>query len=236
MPNQENCVFDYAGRQLIVSVADLEDLGTEVLAVPTSNLLNAQGVTAQRVYASAGKVLQEQIRQLCREYENFDVGMAVFTDAGSLSYQALIHAIGHPRQESPARNLIELAYTNSLLLCEFNSWRSITFSILYPADDEICSVAAARAIIRFWDARMSSVVESVVLNVPVEQLAQYVESIETLNTGPSFAAAHDSTLRASSQIKRYETDAAVIDVAEVDLSGEDLNGLQDDDEISDWFR
>ncbi|MFV2057730.1 MAG: macro domain-containing protein [Thiohalomonadales bacterium] len=231
MQSQEKYVFEYAGRQLIVSSEVMDSATTEILAVPVSRLLTAERAFTQQIYAAAGDELPRQISQLCREYKEFDIGMAVYTDAGQLPYVALIHAIEQPLQETPESKLIELTYTNSLLLCEFNHWRSITFSRLYPGDDDICANSPARAIIRFWDARLNTSLEKAVLSVPTEEFDKYVSVIEAINLGPLVSGTEKIDNSQSIEIQNQTE----VDIHEVALSEKDLMALKDDEEISEWF-
>lgn len=228
-------VFDYADRQLIVCSDILESSKLAVIAIPTGPHLIPESETGKRIIQLAGEQVERQIDILQREYKNFETGMAVFTDAGQLAYSAIVHAVSLRQQQNPPMQHIEQAYSNSLLLCEFNGWKSIAFDDLYSGDPACCASAAGKAIIRFWDARLDSALETVELHVSESDFEAVIAVIEAINAGPFAGQLQHNGNKSLGQKTCHGSPDAEIEIGELDLSNEDLSKLNDDAAISDWF-
>ena len=226
--------YNYADRELVLTSVDLLQSKTDVIVCPNDSRLSSTTGLAQSIYLRGGEQLYLESNQLMREYGELLFGMAMSTSAGDLPYKAVIHAISPVMGCGDESRLVEQAVSNSLLLCEANHWISIAFPALgigggkLPVD--LSARAMVRAIIRFWDARMDSMIERVELHVRSHYLSEFTRSIDKENAGPLAAGDHKTT---HNPLAAHTADEPPM--GEIELDDEDIAGL-DNDDISEWFK
>lgn len=162
---QQSMQFLYGDRELRVEIGDLLQAPVAVIVNPANGGLYHGGGLAAIILQAAGEQLQIDSDKLVREYGVLESGMAVYTDAGQLPYQAIIHAVGPMMGEGNEQHKLEQAILRSLLLCETNDWKSIAFPAIsagiFRVPIDICAQAFFRAITRFWDARQECALEKI---------------------------------------------------------------------------
>lgn len=235
-----NSTFKYADRELIVEVRDILTSPVDVIVVSNNTDLSANYGLVERVSQAAGDLLRADVGQLVREYGELLHGMAMSSRAGELPFKAVIHAVPPQMGVGGERRIIEQVVTNSLLLCESNNWSTIAFPSIGAGSSQvpiqIISKAIIRAVLRFWDARMDTVVEKVVISARQIHYQEYINSIETENTGPLASLDSNSTHRnKNSHALNDSADESQVEPGNLELSENEIADL-DNDELSDWFK
>lgn len=223
---EQSMQFLYGDRELLLGVSDLLTSSVEVIVSPATSSLDHGAGLAEQILALAGDELQQQSRQLIREYGEIASGMALFTGAGNLPYRAVIHAVAPVMGEGDEQRRIEQAVSRSLLLCEANEWHSVAFPALgsgrLAVPVEICAAAFFRAITSFWDARHECAVGRIELCLEEETFR------------PFFDAFREESMAGEAGAVQAQGQSAQEPVGYIDLSEESQQGL-DDDEVADWF-
>lgn len=227
---EQSMQFLYGDRELLLGVGDLLSAPVEVIVSPANRTLQHSDGLAARILAAAGDDLEQQSRQLIREYGEIESGMAVFTSAGELPYRAVIHAVAPDMGEDDEQRKLEQAISRSLLLCEANEWSSIAFPAIgtgnFTVPVEICAMAFFRAITNFWDARHECSVGRIELCLDEQNFRPFFDAFREESMVP------DAT---GDGLQDRVVDAPEPAVGYVDLSEESQQDL-DDDEVADWFK
>lgn len=240
MATDNTHTFHYAGRSIQINVLDILAVATDVIVNSVNTNLLHEGDQSAKIAAAAGVQLGYECEQLIREYGEFESGMAVYTSAGDLSFKGIVHVVAPWMGEGNEQAKIERAVTNCLLLCEANNWCSIAMPAISTGRRSVpvttSANAIARAIVRFWDARMETAVESVVLCLQREHVDIFVTAVNLVNAGPP----HDNnklqietaSVRANDAANASQDDMVT---GIVELSDDEIAGV-DDESISDWFK
>jgi len=219
--------FLYGDRELWLGVMDPLAARVEVIATSTNSLLEPADEIAHRIHAAAGDLMQKEKAQLLKEHGEIESGMAVFTTAGNLPYQSLIHAVVPLVNDDDQRGKIMQAVTNSLLLCETNDWASIAFSAICVDHSEANITTSAQAfyhaITRFWDARFDCSVMKIMLCLTEQALQPFFHAFREQAHVPETD---------KPEVKEQKQD--IQSVGYVDLSEHDTDVA--DEEINDWFK
>jgi len=227
--NRQPLQFKFADRELVLDSIDLLTAPVEVIVNPANSGLTIEGGLAIQIHAAVGDELQTQSRQLIREYNQFECGMAVYTDAGNMPYKAIIHAIGPTMGEGDEQYKIEQAILRSLQLCEINNWHSIAFPAISTGHFNVpvatCAKAMFKAITHFWDARHECVVDKIIICLVEKKYQIYVDAFK------DDAAAQITT--ADNTVENLKDNDGPI-VGEVSLSDDDIADLENN-ELDDWF-
>lgn len=216
--------FLYGDRELRIEIGDLLTTEVDVIVNPAKgNLIHEDGLAAH-ILAAAGDEMLTQSMQLIQEYGGIESGMAVYTTAGDLPFEAIIHVIGPKMGEGDEQYKIEQTVSRSLLLCEANDWHSIAFPAISAGTlnvpIETCAQAFFRSITHFWDARQESAVEKIIIRL--------VDS----HFRPFFDAFREDAIN-SPEIKNTATTPKEA-VGYIDLDEEEVTAI--DNEIADWFK
>jgi len=224
--NKQPVQFLFGDRELLLGVYDLLMAPVDVIVNPANSGLSHDGGLAAQILAAAGDSLEEQSKQLIREYRQIDSGMAVYTEAGRLSYKAVIHAVGPTLGEGDEQYKIERAISRSLQLCEINNWCSIAFPAIstghFNVPVQTCAQAVFRSITHFWDARHECVVEKIVLCLTERNYQVFLDAFHEDAIVPDLDSA-----------KSKEDSEALI--GHIDLTDDDIRELESD-ETDDWFK
>ena len=223
--------FLFGDHELLLCVGDILSAPTDVIVNPANIGLSHGGGLAEQILQHAGDVLQEESDQFIREHGQLESGMAVYTTAGRLPYKAVVHAVGPKMGEGDEQQKIELAVSRSLKLCEINEWQSIAFPAIstgiFGVPVEICARGFFRAITSFWDARLDTSPEKIMLYLTQKNFRYFFDAFREEAVEPEIQPAADILLD-------NESDAEP-ETGYVDLSEEELSDL-DDDEVNDWFK
>ncbi len=225
--SQQSMQFRYGDRELRVEVADLLQAPVAVIVNPANGGLYHAGGLAGIILQAAGKQLQLDSDRLVREYGVLESGMAVYTDAGQLPYQAIIHAVGPMMGEGNEQHKLEQAILRSLLLCETNDWQSIAFPAIsagiFRVPIEICAQAFYRAITHFWDARQECAVGKIIICLTERHFQAF------------FAAFREETNQSTTPVSSTQTDSPDENsIGIIELDETEVN--RDNADIDDWFK
>ncbi|MCG6885995.1 MAG: macro domain-containing protein, partial [Proteobacteria bacterium] len=224
--NMPSMQFLFGDRELLISISDLLEAPVKVIVNSTNRELSHTRGLSATILAAAGEELQTQSTRLIHEYGHIDSGMAVYTTAGDLPYDAIIHAVGPQMGEGEEQRKITQAVSRSLLLCEANEWTSIAFPAIGCGSGDIpietCAQAFHRAITHFWDARNDSVVEKINLCLTEQHFQPFFDAFR-----------EDAITEAEEPIQTAPPDEDV--TGEVELSDADIADLENDD-MADWFK
>lgn len=222
-----------------MEVRDILTVSTDAIVAPNNSTLSASHGLAAKISEAAGARLSLDSSQLIREYGELLYGMAMSTSAGELPFKAIIHAVGPPMGVGDEQRLIEQVVSNSLLLCESNQWSSIAFPAISTGASAVpvrlCAKALARAVLRYWDARMDSLVEQVRFCVRQRHFAEFIASIDAENAGPLANVREHAMQLNNACSKEHKARATDIPVGHMELSDEDISELENED-ITDWFK
>jgi O-acetyl-ADP-ribose deacetylase (regulator of RNase III) len=220
--------FLFGDRELLLLASDLLTAPVDVIVNPTDTALLHQHELASRLLLEAGEEMAQQSRQLIRQYGEIEAGMAVYTSAGNLSYEALIHTVAPGVGDADIQGVLQQSISRCLMLCETNAWGSIAFPALGVNENDLpvalCAQAFFRAITSFWDARFECAVEKIILCLEERQFRSFFDAFREDAIEPESASV-------SSVAQEPESE----NVGYVDLQQEDLDNL-DDEEIAGWFK
>ncbi len=229
----KNMEFLFGDRILQLQVLDILKAPVDVIVNPANAALIHSGALALHIQNAAGIELENQSKALIAEYGELESGMAVFTTAGKLPYKAVIHAVGPQMGEGHEHSKLEQVFSRSLLLCEANDWTSIAFPAIstgvFRVPISVCASACFKSITHFWDARSESSVERIIICLTENNVKDFFdafreESFDTpiLNKPLNDNLTHDKT--------DTEERIGIIDL------DEGASGLENDDEVNDWFK
>lgn len=217
---------------VVLVTEDLLRADVAVVVNATDRELSHGAHLSQRLLAQAGAGLAAECAQLMREYGHFELGMALQTSAGNMPYQAIIHAVVVGQDSAWVQQDIERAVSRSLLICETNDWGTIAFPPLGVATGELaldaCAQAMQRAITRYWDARLESAVQRIVVCLEEHQFSEFCAAFE--RAGAIAGPADSPSLVADAPAER----ATAAPVGYIELDGDDASAA--DDAIDDWFK
>lgn len=223
--------FLFGDHELLLCVGDILSAPTDVIVNPANGSLSHGGGLAGQILQRAGEELQEESDQFIREHGQLESGMAAYTTAGRLPYKAVIHAVGPQMGEGDEQQKIELAVSRSLKLCEINEWQSIAFPAIstgiFGVPVEICAQGFFRAITSFWDARLDTSPEKIMLYLTEKNFRHFFDAFRE--------EAVESETQPAADVLPENDPGAEPETGYVDLSEEDLSD-QDDDEVNDWFK
>jgi len=223
--------FLFGDRVLQLCVQDIIQAPVDVIVNPANGALVHGGALALHIQNAAGQKLEQQSQILIQEHGQLESGMAVFTSAGNLPYQAVIHAVGPRMGEGHEHSKLEQTFSRSLLLCETNDWSSIAFPAIstgvFNVPVSICASACFKAITHFWDARSESVVEKIVICLTENNFKEFFDAFRE----QSF---DDEKISEDSNYSELDTTIPEDRVGVVNIDAEDTNA--DDNEINDWFK
>jgi O-acetyl-ADP-ribose deacetylase (regulator of RNase III) len=221
--------FLFGDRELQLRVADLLSISVDVIVNPANTGLSHVDGLSVEILQQAGEALTKESEQFIREHGQLESGMAVYTTAGNLPYKAVVHAVSPVMGEGDEQYKIEQVVGRALRLCEINEWQSIAFPALgsdvFNVPVEISARGFFRAITSYWDARIESSPEKIVLCLSENDFRYFFDAFR--GEAVDSETVDDSALLDSQN--NSEPAAGIVDLSEEDVPA-------DDDEINDWFK
>lgn len=221
--------FFYGDRELLISVGTVMSSSVDIIVISNDPGLSLADAEGRALIAAADGDMKAEMDQLTRQYGKIEPGMVVYTTAGQLPFEAVVHSVDPSHQDEDGQAILERSISRSLMLCETNGWRSIAFPALGVSQGHIalktCAQAFFRAISSFWDARHECSVEKINLCLKKEQLPLFFTAFRQDAIDPD----GDSTIL---EQKTSETGEERLGV--IDLSEEDVNN--NDEEVDSWFK
>lgn len=229
--HKNNMHFVFAGRELIIQVADLLSAPVDVIVNPANSGLAHGGGVAGKIIQQGGQIIQDESNQFIKEHGMLESGMVAFTSAGRLPYQAIIHAVGPRMGEGHEQQKIEQAVSSSLMLCHMHDWNSVAFPAIstgiFGVPLEIAARAFFRAITSFWDARMDNAPEKILICLTEKSFEPFFHAFQQAGKRPD--------IEKQSTVKLQKYSDAELPTGVVELTEEDISAL-DDVDVSDWFN
>ena len=226
--------FLFGDRELVLKVADLLAAPVDVIVNPANGGLSHGGGVAGQIAQQGGDAIQAESDLFIKEHGMLESGMVAFTSAGHLPFDAIIHAVGPKMGEGDEQRKIQLAVSRSLQLCDMHDWKSIAFpaisSGIFGVPIEISARAFFRAITSYWDARMDTSPEKVIICLTEKNFHPFLHAFRE----ESFERDGGADDQTEPEIKKNHIDAEP-EVGIVNLSEEDISIL-DNDDVNDWFK
>jgi len=222
--------FLYGDRVLQLQIFDILKAPVDVIVNPANGSLVHGGGLALKILNAAGDELEQQSKTLIAEHGELESGMAVYTSAGKLPHDAVIHAVGPMMGEGDEQHKLEQAFLRSLLLCEANDWSSIAFPAIstgvFRVPVAVCAKASFKAITHFWDARSDCALEKIIICLTQNNFDEFFNAFRE----ESF---EDSDIKGIKPVslanESGEENVGYIEIDENQIS-------KDDNEIDDWFK
>ncbi len=223
--------FLYGDRVLQLQVLDILKAPVDVIVNPANGSLMHGGGLALKIQNAAGAEFEQQSRTLIAEHGELESGMAVYTSAGNLPFDAIIHAVGPIMGEGFEQSKLEQVFSRSLLLCETNDWQSIAFPAIstgiFRVPVNVCAQACFKAITHFWDARSVCSVEKIIICLTENNFKIFFDAFREESVDNQSVAENQATLNASTSSD--EEKVGYVEIDEKDI-------LDQDDEVQDWFK
>ncbi len=219
--------FLYGDRELLLTASDLLAADVNVIVNSTDAELKHDNELSKNIIHAAGDQIHTESQLLIRQYGEIDTGMAVYTTAGDLAYEAVLHLVPPLYGEGDEQAILERSISRSLLICETNAWNSIAFPALGVIDKdipvELCAQAFFRAITSFWDARIECEVEKIMLCLTAAQFDSFFHAFR-----------NDAIADIEDVVADNVQDSETENIGIIDLKDMDTENI--DDEIQDWFK
>lgn len=221
--------FLFGDRELLVQIADLFSAPVDVIVNPANGSLSHGGGLAGAIVDRGGDVIQQESDQFIKEHGELESGMVAYTSAGSLPFDAILHAVGPRMGEGDEQAKLTQAVSNCLKLCHMHDWASIAFPAIsagiFRVPIEIVAQGFFRAITSFWDARHEGLPEKIMICLNQEHFEPFVLAFRD----ESFVPDEEITLEAP------VSDEKPVETGVVSLDEEEITALEEDD-VNDWFK
>ena len=232
--NQQTMQFQFADRELILQVADLLAASVDVIVNPANGGLSHGGGVAGLISQQGGEQVQQESNQFIKEHGILESGMVAITSAGHLPYEAIIHAVGPRMGEGDEQHKIEQAVSRSLQLCSMHDWHAIAFPAIstgiFGVPVDVAAKAFYRAITSFWDARHETEPGKIIICLTEKNFEAFFHAFRDASI------CHDTELQPPvMNINSREEEHELPDAGIVNLSEDDISGLNDD-EVNEWFK
>jgi O-acetyl-ADP-ribose deacetylase (regulator of RNase III) len=226
--------FLFGDRELVIKVADLLSAPVDVIVNPANGGLAHGGGVAGQIVQKGGEVIQQESDLFVKEHGTLESGMVAFTSAGELPYEAIIHAVGPRMGEGHEQSKIEQAVSSSLMLCNMHDWNSVAFPAIsagiFGVPIEISARAFFKAIISFWDARIDTAPEKVMICLTEKSFLPFFNAFRDAAKLPE-----DETHRKIKTAVIKQASESELPTGIVELTEEDISEIEND-EVSDWFK
>ena len=235
--NNKKMQFLFGDRELVLNVSDLLTAPVDVIVNPANAGLSHGGGVAGQIAHHGGDVIQTESDLFIKEHGMLESGMVAFTSAGNLPFDAVLHAVGPKMGEGDEQRKIQLAVARSLQLCDMHDWKSVAFpaisSGIFGVPIDISARAFFRAITSYWDARIDTSPERIIICLTEEKFRPFLDAFREESFARDGEVDVTENKIIDEAIKNNNVDvqpAAGI----VTLSEEDVSSL--DDEENDWFK
>ena len=226
--------FLFGDRELLIRVADLLSAPVDVIVNPANGHLSHGGGVAGLISEKGGEKIQQESDLFIKEHGVLESGMVAYTTSGNLPFKAVIHAVGPMMGEGDEQRKIEQAVSRSLQLCHMHDWHSVAFpaisSGIFRVPIEVTARGFYRAITSFWDARMESCPDKIMICLTKEKFLPFIEAFReySMQQGEH----HESASKPEQVLEKQEEkkEAGVVHLSEEDIA--DIESA----EFNDWFK
>lgn len=239
MANEKTTMqFLFGDRELVIKVADLLAAPVDVIVNPANGGLSHGGGVAGKIAQQGGESIQTESDLFIKEHGMLESGMVALTTAGHLPYKAIIHAVGPKIGEGDERRKIQQAVARSLQLCDMHDWKSIAFPAIstgiFSVPIEISAQAFFLAITSYWDARMDTSPEKVIICLTAKNFHPFLTAFRQESFEKDGLSADSNNSQVDEAMKNNNIDAEP-EAGIVNLN-ESEHSLSESDEVNDWFK
>ena len=221
--------FLYGDRELLIQIADLFAAPVDVIVNPANGGLSHGGGVAGEIVDRGGEVIQQESDLFIKEHGELDSGMVAYTTAGSLPFEAILHAVGPRMGEGEEQEKVALAVSNCLKLCHMHDWSAVAFPAvsagIFAVPIETVAKGFFRAITSFWDARAEGSPDKIMICLTEKHFEPFVHAFRDQSMQPG----EENNQQAAANEERP------VETGVVELDEEDISALEDDD-VNDWFK
>lgn len=229
MANNKKMQFLFGDRELVLKVADLLSEPVDVIVNAANGSLFHGGGIAGQILQQGGEIIQQESNQFIKEHGQLESGMVALTSAGVLPFAAVIHAVGPVMGEGHEQHKIEQAVSRSMMLCSMHDWNAIAFpaisSGIFRVPIDIVARGFYRAITSFWDARMDTPPEKVIICLTENNFQPFFTAFQKASR--SNYASEPKPVELNKPHPGSEREAGILDFEDMDI---------EDDEVNDWFK
>lgn len=222
--------FLYGDRELLIQVADLFSAPVDVIVNPANASLSHGGGVAGKLIELGGEIIQNESDRFIQEHGQLESGLVAFTCAGSLPYDAVLHAVGPRMGEGDEQAKLQMAVSNCLKLCQMHDWYAVAFPAIsagiFAVPVETVAQGFFRAITSFWDARIDGAPNKIIICLTEKHFDAFVHAFR--DDSMAFVENQDKAELGVNDDRPMETGV-------VELSENDISDL-DDDEVNGWFN
>lgn len=226
--------FLFGDRELILKVADLLIAPVDVIVNPANGALSHGGGVAAQISQQGGDKIQQESDQFIKVHGELESGMVAFTSAGILPYEAVLHAVGPRMGEGDEQRKVEQAVSRSLMLCSMHDWHSIAFpaisSGIFAVPIEIVAQGFFRAITSFWDARIDTAPEKIIICLTKNNFQPFFNAFQEASKQPENETHQTDNKTSIKQLSEAELPTGIVELSELDISD------MEDDDVNDWFK
>lgn len=222
--------FLYGDRELILHVADLFSAPVDVIVNPANGGLSHGGGVAGMLIERGGEIIQQESDQFIKEHGQLESGMVALTTAGSLPFEAIIHAVGPKMGEGEEREKVTMAVSNALKLCHMHDWSAVAFpaisSGIFGVPVEVVARGFFHAITSFWDARIEGAPTQIIICLTEKNFRPFFDAFREASMLPE----EDIEISATADQVGKEPETGVVELDETEIAA------LDDDNLNDWFK
>ena len=223
--------FLYGDRELLLEVSDLFLAPVDVIVNAANGGLSHGGGVAGQFISRGGEIIQQESDQFINEHGELETGMVAMTSAGSLPYQAVLHAVGPRMGEGDEQEKIRLAVSHSLKLCGMHGWESIAFPAISSGVFQVPIDVVARgffhAISSYWDARFDEPPSKIIICLTQNNFQPFKDAFNDM-AAPTSESEHTR--------QDIVEDENNIETGIINLDDAEISALESDDEVDDWFK
>ena len=223
--------FLYGDRELLLEVADLFLAPVDVIVNPANGGLSHGGGVAGQFIERGGEIIQQESDVFIQEHGELETGMVALTSAGTLPYQAVLHAVGPRMGEGDEQNKVMLAVSRSLKLCGMHGWDSIAFpaisSGVFQVPIDVVASGFFHAISSYWDARLDDPPRKIIICLTENNFQAFKDAFCRISTLPN---------EVTQQPESTNKEGIAIKTGNVSLDEKEIEALESDDEVNEWFK
>lgn len=222
--------FLFGDRELILHVADLFTAQVDVIVNPANSGLSHGDGVAGILVERGGDIIQQQSDQFIKEHGELESGMVAMTVAGSLPFEAIIHAVGPRMGEGDEQRKVSMAVSNALKLCHMHDWTAIAFPAIstgiFAVPVETVAQGFFRAITSFWDARIEGAPNKIIICLTEKNFRPFFDAFRQASMQPE----DEAELPAVKVQSNNEPETGIIELDDNEIAS------LDDDDVKDWFK
>ncbi|MCK4742265.1 MAG: macro domain-containing protein [Sulfuriflexus sp.] len=203
----------------------------DVIVNAANGGLSHGGGVAGQFIERGGEIIQQESDQFIKEHGELETGMVALTSAGSLPYQAVLHAVGPRMGEGDEQEKVRLSVSRSLKLCNMHDWDSVAFPAIsmgiFGVPVDVVAKGFFHAISSFWDARLDESPSKIIICLTKDSFQSFRDAFNEAAKIPG---------EAEQKLQPISKDESEVATGIVSLDEDDISALEDDDDVNGWFK